>query len=73
MIKSKCADCRAVFSPDEIEKSQEYFAYFKILRQNQAENMLARCVRRYIQRFPKMPHILSSYFTNEWNGAMRKA
>ncbi|MBQ9413441.1 MAG: hypothetical protein IJU29_10155, partial [Oscillospiraceae bacterium] len=45
------ADCRAVFSPDEGEKSQEYFVYFKISRQNQAEKMPARCVRRFIQRF----------------------
>ena len=51
LIKSKCADGRGDFSPDEGEKSQEYFVYFKISRQNMAENMPSRRVRRFIQRF----------------------
>ena len=62
--KSKCADCRANFLPDEGEKTQEYFVYFKFSRQNQAENLPARCVRRFVQRFLNMTN---DPFLN-WNG-----
>jgi len=51
LIQSKYADWRADFSPDEGEKSQEYFVFFKISRQNQTEKMPPRCVRRLSQRF----------------------
>jgi len=50
--QSKCADWRAVFSPGEGEKSQMYFVYIKISRQNQSEKMPSRRARRLIQRFP---------------------
>jgi hypothetical protein len=50
MDKSKCMDWRADFSADEAEKTQEYFVYFKFLRQKQAENMPSRRVRRFVQR-----------------------
>jgi len=49
--KPKCADWRADFSPDEGEKSQMYFVYIKISRQNQTEKMPSRRARRLIQRF----------------------
>ncbi|MBQ8074653.1 MAG: hypothetical protein IJ237_01580, partial [Oscillospiraceae bacterium] len=49
-----CTEWRADFSPDEGEKSQEYFVYFKILKQNQTENLPPECVRRFIQRFPNL-------------------
>jgi hypothetical protein len=44
-------DWRADFLPDEGEKSQMYFVYLKISRQNQAEKMPSRRARRLIQRF----------------------
>ena len=52
LIKSKRADWQADFSSDEGVKSQMYFVYFKISRQNQAEKMLSsRGARRFIQLF----------------------
>jgi hypothetical protein len=49
--QSKRADWRESFSADEGEKSTEYFVYFKILRQNQAEKNPPRCARRRVRRF----------------------
>ena len=41
---------RVVFSSGEGEKAQEYFLYFKLLRQRQAGKMLAQRMRRLIWR-----------------------
>ena len=49
--QSKCADWREYFSTDEGEKSKEYFVYFEIMRQNQAEKNPPRCARRLTRRF----------------------
>ena len=48
--QSKCADWREYFSTDEGEKSKEYFVYFEIMRQNQAEKNPPRCARRLTRR-----------------------
>ena len=39
------------FSFDCMKTTQEYLMYFKEFSCNQAENMQARCVPRFIQRF----------------------
>ena len=50
LIKSTCADWRADFSSDEARKAQEYFVYFKLFGQSQAEKMPSRHARGFIQR-----------------------
>ena len=40
------------FSIDCMKMTQEYLMYFKEFSCNQAENMQARCVPRFIQCFP---------------------
>ena len=66
--QSKCADWREYFSTDEGEKSKEYFVYFEILRQNQAEKNPPRCARRLTRRFHNK-NVLCSQF---WNRGRKK-
>ena len=53
-------DWRADFLADEAEKTQEYFVYFKFLRQRQAEKMPPRRVRRLMQRLQKTKNALDT-------------
>jgi hypothetical protein len=52
LIKSTCADCRQIFS-----LTRRFFAgilsYFKKKQRSQRENMAVRCVRGFIQWFPR--------------------
>ena len=49
--KSGMQIAQADFSFDRMKTTQEYLMYFKEFSCNQAENMQARCVPRFIQRF----------------------
>ena len=51
LIKSGMQIAQADFSFDCMKMTQEYLMYFKEFSCNQAENMQARCVPRFIQRF----------------------
>ena len=52
LIKSGMQIAQAGFSFDCMKTTQEYLMYFKEFSGNQAEKMQARCVPRFIQRFP---------------------
>jgi len=55
--EAKCAEWRDVFLSGEGEKAQEYFVYFKVLRQSQTEKQSSGCVRRFCSRAHKKgPH-----------------
>ena len=49
------------FSFDCMKTTQEYLMYFKEFSCNQAENMQARCVPRFIQCFPNFRTIFFIY------------
>ena len=51
LIKSGMQIAQTDFSVDCMKMTQEYLMYFKEFSCNQAENMQARCVPRFIQRF----------------------
>ena len=48
------------FSFDCMKTTQEYLMYFKEFSCNQAENMQAKCVLRFIQRFLSIASILET-------------
>ena len=52
LIKSGMQIAQAGFSFDCMKTTQEYLMYFKEFSGNRAEKMQARCVPRFIQRFP---------------------
>ena len=52
LIKSGVQIAQINFSSDCMKMTQEYLMYFKEFSCNQAENMQARCMPRFIQRFP---------------------
>ena len=51
LIKSTCADWLVDFLSGEARKAKEYFVYFELFRQSQAENTSSGCARGFIQRF----------------------
>ena len=53
LIKSGMQIAQTDFSVDCMKMTQEYLMYFKEFSCNQSENMQARCVPRFIQRFLK--------------------
>ena len=53
LIKSGMQIAQTDFSSDCMKMTQEYLMYFKEFSCNQAENMQARCVPRFIQCFLK--------------------
>ena len=50
--QSVCAAWRAVFLADKVEKTPEYYVYFKFLRQDQTGKEPAGCAQRLVQRLP---------------------
>ena len=62
LIKSGMQIAQTDFSVDCMKMTQEYLMYFKEFSCNQAENMQARCVPRFIQRFLKFPTAAAPVF-----------
>ena len=66
LIKSGVQIAQTDFSVDCMKMTQEYLMYFKEFSCNQAENMQARCVPRFIQRFLNTIRTNSSNFSGDF-------
>ncbi len=65
LIKSGMQIAQTDFSVDCMKMTQEYLMYFKEFSCNQTENMQARCVLRFIQRFLSIcSHFFGGVFGN---------